>query len=98
MPSSADEHLLRSQFDPFLDPGEASCLALATYREMIFATDDLAARRLSLERNASITGTLGVLIEMVQNEILSLKEANEILLVMIKEDYRSPVKRLDEFL
>ena len=98
VPSSADEHLLRSQFDPFLDQGEASCLALATSREMIFATDDLAARRLSLERKISITGTLGVLIEMVQNEILSLKEANEVLSVMIRENYRSPEERLDEFL
>ena len=32
VPNTAAEHLLRSQFDQFLDPGEASCLALAISR------------------------------------------------------------------
>jgi len=30
-PKSDAEHRLRSQFDQFLDPGEASCLALANF-------------------------------------------------------------------
>ena len=34
VPNTAAEHLLRSQFDQFLDPGEASCLALAISRQM----------------------------------------------------------------
>ncbi len=43
-PESPDEHRLRSEFDQFLDAGEASCLALAISRGLTFVTDDLAAR------------------------------------------------------
>ena len=44
-PESAVEHRLRSEFDLSLDPGEASCVALAISRGLTFVTDDLAARR-----------------------------------------------------
>ena len=47
VPNSAAEHRMRSEFDHILDPGEASCLALAISRRMTLVTDDLAARRLA---------------------------------------------------
>ena len=37
-PESATEHRLRAEFDDILDPGEASCLALAISRQLIFVT------------------------------------------------------------
>ena len=40
VPSSAKEQLLRAEFDHLLDPGEASCLALAVTRGLTFVTDD----------------------------------------------------------
>jgi predicted nucleic acid-binding protein len=98
VPNSADEHRLRSQFDQFIDPGEASCLALAISRRMTLVTDDLAARRLAEKSKVSLSGTLGILIALVRHDALSLKEANAILAIMIQRHYRSPVDRLDELI
>jgi len=96
VPQSAAEHRLRSEFDQSLDPGEASCLALAISRGLTFVTDDLAARRLAEARGVPLTGTLGILIELVRQGALPLEEANAMLSAMIERRYRSPVDRLDE--
>lgn len=98
VPNSAAENLLRSEFDQFLDPGEASYLALAISRQMILVTDDLAARRLAGNRKVPLSGTLGILIALVRQGAFSLKEANAMLAKMIQRNYRSPVDRLDEFI
>jgi predicted nucleic acid-binding protein len=97
-PNSPEENLLRSQFDQFLDPGEASCLALAVSRHIILITDDLAARRLAEKREVSLSGTLGLLVALVRQGSISLKEANTILAAMIQGHFRSPVDNLDEFI
>ena len=95
-PEFESEHQLRGEFDLLLDPGEASCLALAISRGLILATDDLAARQLAQERDVLLTGTVGILIAMVRDGSLSLTEVNAILAEMIGLRYRSPVDRLDE--
>jgi predicted nucleic acid-binding protein len=97
-PNSATEYRLQSEFDQFLDPGEASCLALAISRGLTFVTDDLAARRLATDREVSLTGTLGILIALVRDDALSPQKANGILTAMIERGYRSPVDRLDELI
>jgi predicted nucleic acid-binding protein len=89
---------MRSEFDQFLDPGEASCLALAISRRMTLVTDDLAARRLAEKKEVPLSGTLGILIALVRHRAFSLKEANAMLTVMIQRRYRLPVDRLDEFI
>jgi predicted nucleic acid-binding protein len=98
VPNSAAERRMRSEFDQFLDPGEASCLALAISRRMTFVTDDLAARRLAEKKEVPLSGTLGILIALVRHGAFSLKEANAMLTVMIQRRYRSPVDRLDGFI
>jgi predicted nucleic acid-binding protein len=98
VPTSAAEQRLRSEFDYLLDPGEASCLALAISRGLTFATDDLAARKLAVERDVPLTGTLGILIALVRDDALSLADANAMLAAMIQRRYRSPVDRLDELI
>lgn len=95
-PASETEHQLRGEFDLLLDPGEASCLALAISRGLILVTDDLAARQLAEERDVPLTGTVGILLALVRDGVLSLPEANAILAEMIDRRYRSPVDRLDE--
>jgi predicted nucleic acid-binding protein len=97
-PDSASEHRLRSEFDEALGPGEASCLALAISRRLTLVTDDLAARRLAEDRMVTLTGTLGILITLVRNETLSLKETNMMLADMIHRGYRSPIDRLDDLI
>jgi predicted nucleic acid-binding protein len=98
IPNSVAEHRLQTEFDQFLDPGEASCLALAITRRMTLVTDDLAARRLAEKRKVPLSGTLGILIALVRHNALSLKEANAMLAAMIQRRYRSPVDCLDEFI
>ena len=97
-PESAAEHQLRAESDLLLDPGEASCLALAISRGLILVTDDLAARQLAQERDVPLTGTVGILLALVRDGALSLTEANAILAEMIERRYRSPVDRLDELI
>ena len=97
-PESAAEHRLRGEFDLVLDPGEASCLALAISRRLILVTDDLAARELAQEKNVLLTGTIGILLAHVRDGSLSLAKANTILVEMIGRRYRSPVDRLDDLL
>ena len=92
------ERQLYVDLSSVLDPGEASCLALAISRRMTFATDDLAARRLADEHKVPLTGTLGILIRLVREQYLSLEFANGLLAKMIQLRYRAPVKRLDDFI
>jgi predicted nucleic acid-binding protein len=97
-PESTAEHHLRGEFDLLLDSGEASCLALAISRGLIFVTDDLAARQLAQERDVPLTGTVGILLALVRDGLLPLTEANAILAEMIERRYRSPVDHLDELI
>jgi predicted nucleic acid-binding protein len=97
-PTSEAEHQLRGELDLLLDPGEASCLALAISRGLVLVTDDLAARQLAQERDVPLTGTVGILLALVRDGLLPLPEANAILAEMIERRYRSPVNRLDELL
>jgi predicted nucleic acid-binding protein len=98
VPETAAEQRLRSEFDHFLDAGEASCLALVSSRGLTFATDDLAARRLAAEHNVPLTGTCGILVALVRNNALTLAEANAVLAAMIRRHYRAPVDRLDDLI
>ena len=94
----ANEQQLHAEVSRRLDPGEASCLALAISRGLILATDDLAARRRAAERNVSLTGTLGILLRLVREKHLSLVAANRFLAEMVQQRYRSPVYELDDLI
>jgi predicted nucleic acid-binding protein len=95
---SAEETRLRLELDEFLHPGESSCLVFAVSRGMILATDDLAARRRASRRGVHLTGTVGILVEMVRSDLLKLEEANGILSTMIGARYLAPCERLDDLL
>lgn len=85
-----EEHLRR------LNPGEAACLAIAVHRNGFVLTDDRDARKLAAQLKVPVSGTLGVLLRLVQTDTLTLHEANSILQQMIDRGYRSPVHTLDE--
>jgi predicted nucleic acid-binding protein len=97
-PESAEEHRWRAEFGELLDPGEASCLALAISRQLTFVTGDLAARRLAQSHQMPLTGTVGILIALVRQASLPLDEANAILSIMIERRYRAPIDRLDDLI
>ena len=76
--------------------GEASCLAVASYRNGRFLTDDRDARKLAAQLQVPISGTLGILQRLVKLDLMTVATANQILSSMIAKGYRSPVRTLDE--
>jgi predicted nucleic acid-binding protein len=79
-----------------VNAGEAACLAVASRRNGRILTDDRDARKLAAQLQVPVSGTLGILLRLVQIGALKLSEANEILGRMISRGYRSPVQKLEE--
>ena len=81
-----------------LNAGEASCLTIAIRHGYRVFTDDRDARRLAAARHVPISGTLGILLRLVDLRIVQLSEANGFLAQMIAAGYRSPVPFLEPLL
>lgn len=81
-----------------LNRGEAACLAVAFARGGRVLTDDRDARKIAVEMQIPISGTLGILVRLVDLGLLSVKEADQHLKKMIDTDYFSPVDSLTEIL
>lgn len=79
-----------------LNAGEASCLAIAATRGYRVFTDDRDARELAARWRIPISGTLGLLVRLIDVKTLSLAEADALLVGMITAGYRSPVTSLRE--
>lgn len=78
-----------------LNRGEASCLAYAFGAPEVWVfTDDRDAREFAGQMKISISGTLGLLLRLTRQEILTLPAANTILSEMIVAGYRSPIRNL----
>jgi predicted nucleic acid-binding protein len=95
---SIEESLLRQELNEFLHPGESSCLVLAVSRNMVLVTDDLAARKLATRRKVRLTGTVGLLIEMIHSGSLPLEEGNTFLEQMMESGYHSPWNHLNDLI
>ena len=93
---STSETTQYKQLAQLLGGGEASCLAVAIQRRATIVTDDQAARRYGLKVGVAVTGTLGLLRVLVRKGHLTLSEADEVLVAMVSQGYRSPVRRLSE--
>jgi predicted nucleic acid-binding protein len=78
-----------------VNAGEAACLAVAYTRKLSLVTDDRDARQLAVQYGIPKTGTIGILVEAVHRNILTLSQANEILRHMITVGYRCPLDKLD---
>lgn len=87
----AIELRLNLEYSQRFGMGESEAMAIAYHRDWVFASDDGAARKFAKERRISITGTLGILIKAVKNEILNFSVADTIHAQMIDEGYRSPL-------
>jgi predicted nucleic acid-binding protein len=81
-----------------LNAGEASCLAIAIRNGYRVFTDDRDARRLAAARYIPISGTLGILVRLIDLRIIALSEADHLLGQMITAGYRSPVTFLERLL
>jgi hypothetical protein len=69
---------------------------VAAQRNGRILTDDRDARKLAAQLKIPVSGTLGILLRLVQIDALMLFEANEMLGQMVSKGYRSPVQKLEE--
>lgn len=92
----AEEEPLFGELLARVNAGEASCLAIAVQRNGRVLTDDRDARKLAAQLKIPVSGTLGILLRLVQINVLALSEANDILGQMIIGGYRSPVEKLED--
>jgi predicted nucleic acid-binding protein len=90
------ERELSQELIPPLDEGEAACLALARSRGYAFLTDDRVARREARRWGVPLSGTIGVLVSLVDEGHILREEADEALQEMIALGYHSPVRSLAE--
>lgn len=81
-----------------LNAGEAACLAIAVNRQGGIVTDDLDARKVAAQIRVPVSGTLGVLVRLVETGVLSLSTADELLEQMMSRGYHSPVDSIQPFL
>lgn len=90
----AEEEVIFQELLARVNIGEASCLAVASNRNGRFLTDDRDARKLAAQLQIPISGTLGILKLLIQNNMLRLDDANQILSNMIGKGYRAPIQNL----
>lgn len=93
---AAEEESLFRELSTRINVGEASCLAVAAQRNGRVLTDDRDARKLAAQLKIPVSGTLGILLRLVQIEVLTMPDANEFLGQMITAGYRSPVEKLED--
>jgi len=79
-----------------LNAGEAACLAIALTRNCRILTDDRDAREFARRLKIPLSGTLGVLVRLIDIGSLNLEEADVLLSQMIVAGYRSPVTSLQD--
>ena len=94
---SQEEFLFRL-FSESLGKGESSCLSIAILRDQEVLTDDMDARKLAQRRGVPVSGTIGVLVEVIREGLSSIEEGNTMLSDMIERGYFSPVEALDELI
>lgn len=92
---TTEEIALAESFSTRLGIGERSCLALARMRGGQIASDDADARDAAQRLGIPVTGTLGILALAVRRELLTLRQANNLLAEMVAAGYRAPVANLD---
>lgn len=78
--------------------GEASAIAAAKSRGLVFACDDKAARREAALLGVKLTGTIGILAKAVQRKLIKPKQADEILRRIITLGFYSPINSIREVL
>ena len=82
-----------------MDYGEAHALHATIVEGGTLATDDLAARELADQRGVPVTGSIGLLVRLVRQGVLTVDEADTVLRRWIeKSNYFSPVESVREVL
>ena len=94
--SSQNEFELFGSLLGNLHHGEAACLAICKYRNWVFLSDDKITRQAARRLQIDCSGTLGILLSLVRQKVVSLEQADSILSQMCERGYYSPVDSLSE--
>ena len=94
----AKEKSLFEIFSKRLGVGESACLAIAISRGYDILTDDMAVRKIAMREGVRLSGSIGVLLELIRINRISLEKGNAILSSFIKHGYFSPVDKLNELI
>lgn len=86
------------QFLQRLNAGEAACLAMAWERNCRVLTDDRDAREFARRLQIPLSGTLGVLVRLIDSNQLTVDQGDQLLREMLAAGYRSPVTSLQAIL
>jgi predicted nucleic acid-binding protein len=80
--------------------GEASCLALAKEQGWILATDDRQCRNLAAKEigKSRITGTVDLIRDAIETALLTITEADQLLVLLEKENFKVKFKSFKEIL
>jgi predicted nucleic acid-binding protein len=83
-----------------LGTGEASCLALVRDQGWILATDDRQCRSLAAKEigTSRITGTVDLLKEAIESGLLTIAEADQLLVLLEQENFRVRFKSFRDIL
>lgn len=80
-----------------LDPGETEAIRGAVERDGTLATDDLTARRLAMELDVPVTGSVGLLVLGIKRELIDSVTADEWIDIWRSErGYYAPVESVTE--
>ena len=93
-----DNTVLFEIFSKRLGVGESSCLAIAISRGYDLLSDDMAVRKIAMRKGVRFSGSIGVLLELIRINRISLEKGNAILSSFIKHGYFSPVDKLNELI
>jgi predicted nucleic acid-binding protein len=90
------ERALFESLSVSLGLGEASSLAAAKGRGLVFASDDRMARAEAAKLGVTLTGALGIMLKAVRGGACGAREADEYLVEMIDAGFFSPARSLRE--
>lgn len=79
-----------------LGKGESSCLAIAIHRGYDLLSDDMAIRKIAMREGVRLSGSIGVLLELIRIDRITLERGNTILKDFVKHGYFSPLDSLNE--
>ena len=88
------EQVLLATLKLRLNDGEAACLAVAAIRHARIVTDDHDAREIAAKMRVAVSGTIGLLIRLVDMGTVTMPQADKLLGEMISAGYRSPITKL----
>ena len=89
---------LLAQLNLPLGAGEATAIVITYQLTATLVSDDRKARQIAKQLGIAVTGTLGVLVKLVQMDIITVEQANHALDIMRSSGFFSPVRTIDELI